>query len=71
MEEETKMFAEALRFLRDYYDEPDWDELAKELPILCNKYKGSKLFASLLLAVLDHIENIYRWKKSQMTSNDD
>lgn len=66
MEEERKIFRDAYKVLEDFYEDPNWEELAKRIPVLNAKYNGSKLFSNLLLAVLDHLENKRQWEENQM-----
>lgn len=56
MRKEREMFAVALEWLEENYNDTDFDKLARELPIMCNKYKGSGLWQNLVYAVLEHLE---------------
>lgn len=69
MRKEKEMFREALEWLEANYDDTDFDKLAQELPTICNKYKGSGLWQSLVYAVLDHLEAKAKYERSCKDAN--
>lgn len=64
MKKEREMFREALEWLDENYYDTDFDKLARELPTICLKYRGSGLWQSLIYAVLDHLEAKAKYERS-------
>ena len=69
MLKERQMFDDAYKWLEENYDNTDFDKLAQELPIICNRYKGSGLWQSLVYAVLDHLEAKAKYERSKQHAN--
>ncbi|QEH68193.1 hypothetical protein [Cellulosilyticum sp. WCF-2] len=66
MLKERQMFDDAYKWLEENYDNTDFDKLAQELPTICNRYKGSGLWQSLVYAVLDHLEAKAKYERSKI-----
>lgn len=68
---ERCMFDEAYAFLEKHYNDSDFGSADEEGTItyeyveLSQKYRGSKLWQSLILDVLDHLERKMKWEKSK------
>ena len=71
MKKEREMFREALEWLDENYNNTDFDKLAQELPTMCQKYRGSGLWQSLIYAVLDHLEAKAKYERSIGNGNTD
>lgn len=69
MRKEKEMFREALEWLEKNYDATNFDKLAQELPMICQKYKGSGLWQNLVYAVLDHLEAKARYEQRIRNKN--
>lgn len=53
---EKIMFDEAKAFLEKHYNDTDFTQMIEEYQELSNKFRGSLLWQSLILDVLDHLE---------------
>ncbi|ADZ82680.1 hypothetical protein [Cellulosilyticum lentocellum] len=69
MLKERQMFDDAYKWLEENYDNTDFDKLSQELPNICNRYKGSGLWQSLVYAVLDHLEAKAKYERSKQHAN--
>lgn len=63
MRKEKEMFEVAFDFLERHYNDENLELVAQELPIICSKFKGSKLYQNLIIAVVAHLEAKLKYEK--------
>ena len=65
MRKEREMLRDIEQWLEENYENTDFDKLAKELPIMCNRYKGSGFWQNLVYATVDHLEAKANYERSK------
>ena len=63
MRREQEMFNVAFDFLQHHYNDKDLELVAKELPAICSRFKGSGLYQNLIIAVVAHLEAKLNYEK--------
>ena len=66
MRREQEIFQTAFSFLERHYDDKDLELVAQELPIICSKFRGSKLYQNLIIAVVAHLEAKLKYEKGMV-----
>lgn len=62
--EEFKFFGDFWKWTQEHYipekDDAWWEETVESSSRIINKYGGNKLFAKLMMTVLDHLGEVYK-----------
>ena len=66
MKKEKEIFDTAFKFLERHYNDKDLELVAQELPIICSRFRGSKLYQNLILAVVAHLEAKLKYEQGRM-----
>lgn len=66
MRKEREMFRDIEQWLDENYENTDFDKLAQELPVMCNRYKGSGLWQNLVYAIVDHLEAKAKYERRKV-----